>query len=229
MSLLRRFLTVVNERANEVLDHFDDPGERLDYLHQQLREHLVTAQEAVRHVRDAAGHLSEESERLRERAGRLESEAKAAMDRADEDGARELLARRSVLVAGSDSIATERAELEEEVDRFEQAVDTLERSVSTFSGEKAVLRARAAASDDSAPLDAAVVRHEGELEQINEAVDRAEEIAAALRAQVRHLEALLASPALSDLDASPGPISDELAAARGSDEVERALEQLRSR
>ena len=223
MSLLRRLTTTLSEKANELLDRFDDPGEALDYAYQHFLEQLGRVREAVTHLAIAQQHLVLQSARLEDCAAELEAQAREAVKAGRDDLAREALARRSVIRSGLVSLASERDQLSDEQQRFIDAAGLLESRVEILSTRKESMKASYAVTGSKAEIEEAIAKIRDDVANVSVTVQRAENKSAQLRAQSGRLEALLASGALRDLASSPESIGTELRQARGSEDVEREL------
>lgn len=227
MSLLARLTETIAAKVNALLDHFDEPGEALDYAYQLELEQLLRVRRAVMDVASAEQRLRVGADRLRRAASDLESRGRQELSMGRHDKASEALARRAVLLEGAASFVAQAEEIAEEEHRFAGASARLGDKVDVLAARKGAMKAQYATTGSRDEIDHVVADLHEETEKIETAVRRAKERVGAANQRAAATDDLLASAALYDLEQAPSAIETELEAVRGSEEIERDLAWLR--
>jgi phage shock protein A len=227
MSLLRRLATTLSAKANEILDHYDDPAEALDYEYQLLLEQVERVGRATELLATGEQALIFHLSLLDNCRVGLEKQAGEALREGRDGLAREALARCAVLRTGAASLAAEHDQIADEDRQFDAAAEILQDIVKIRGAKKESLKATYSVTGNRAEIESALAEMRDDVANIGAAAGRAEARSAQLRAQAERIDVLLASGALRDLSSSPEGIREELDEARADVDVERELERMK--
>jgi phage shock protein A len=228
MGVWQRFTLVFKSKANSALDKMEDPGQTLDYSYEKQLELLQKVRRGVADVATSRKRLEIQIAGLQQQATKLDEQARAALQHAREDLAREALARKSGLTQQIADLTAQLATLQAQEEKLVDASRRLQAKVEAFRTRKETIKATYSAAEAQTKINEAFTGVSEELGDVGLAIQRAEDRTAQMTARAGALDELLASGALDDATGmSKDPLSLELEQLASANDVDRQLEAMR--
>lgn len=209
MGIARRFRDVFRSRTHRELD-----GDALrDSLDGTYREHLATLQRVRRGVADVTTSRKRVEVRLgqlEQQAATLDEQARAAVERGDDDAARLALGRKVNLEDALADLRDRHAELVQEEASITDTASRLEQDVEEFRLRKDTLTARQSAAQARSQLTSSTGGLTSSLSTVNQQMETAERHTRELEAKADAVDELVAEGVVS----RPGESSADLEARR---------------
>jgi phage shock protein A len=206
MSIFSRAHDILAAKANKALDAAENPDEMLDYSYEQMLDYITRVREALVQIAAERKRIELREPQLRQTIAHLGDQAKAALGQGREDLATEALSRQAGAQREADGVEAQREELAEQERTLQEALAKMQQRVSHFRSQKEVMKAdyAVAQADDYGGT--------------GDALLRAQEKIATMRARADATDELPRSGAPADAGGHPADIQRELdEAARAAD------------
>jgi phage shock protein A len=216
MSLFSRAHDILAAKANKALDSVEDPNEMLDYSYEQMLDYITRVRQALVEIAAERKRIELQEPQLQQTIAHLGDQAQAALGQGREDLAREALSRGAAAQQQVDGMEAQHQELADQEQKLQQTLAELQQRVSHFRSQKEVMKADyavAQASDYGGTGDALV---------------RAQDKIATMRARAGATEELLQSGVLEDVGGHTEDIQEELDQAAAAADVDRQLAALKA-
>ncbi|HVB06143.1 MAG TPA: PspA/IM30 family protein [Acidimicrobiales bacterium] len=227
MAFMKRLSSVVQAKANKVLDRVEDPRETLDLSYEKQVEQLTQVRRGVADVATARRRIEIQAEQLQASANKLQNQARQAMGQNREDLAREALSRRASISSQLESLKTQHDQLVDQEDKLVTTMHALEARVEAFRTQKETLKASYTAAQAQTNIGEAVSGISESMSDTGMAVQRAQDRISQMQARAGAVDELIASGALNDLSGSSDPLQAELDKTSRTNQVELELAQLK--
>ncbi|CAB1130151.1 PspA/IM30 family protein [Candidatus Hydrogenisulfobacillus filiaventi] len=230
MGLLSRVSTIFKSKVNSVLDRAEDPRETLEYSYQRQVEQLQNVRRGVAEVVTSKKRVELELAKLEALAKQYDDDARDAVAAGRDDLATAALTRKQGVTAQIESLKSQVADLEKEEARLLDLQEKLRVQVETFRTKKEVVKAQYAAAQAQVRIGEATTGLGEEMEDVNLALERAQERTEALRARASAIEELSTVKTAAALEApSTGDdIRDELNRMKSGNSVSEELARLKA-
>ncbi len=224
-----RVKTIFGAKADKALDKLEDPRETLDYSYQRQLELLQQVRRGVAEVATSRKRVELQAEKLNQELDKLTVSAKRALEVGREDLAREALTRKSGLGQQLADLQAQHAGLLAEEEKLVRANQQLQARVDAFRTRKETIKASYTAAQAQTRISEAFSGLSDEIGDVGQAVQRAEDRTAELKARAGAIDELLASGALDDpTGLAKDDITRELDALASDAQVESELAALRA-
>jgi phage shock protein A len=195
MSVVHRIAELYQAKVNALLDRAENPREMLDYSYRQQQGILRVMRSTVADMATSRKRARAQEDELRRAADRLRTKAEQALAAGEEGLGRDALIHRAEMIAHADDLAAEQAALRaeeerlaEETRRLETRFEALRHRKEAFKAAYAAAKAAATGQPATGPAAArAPADSFANMADVVEALRRAEEQTAALRARARAL------------------------------------------
>jgi phage shock protein A len=228
VSIMRRLSTVFQAKANEVLNHAEDPRQILDYSYERQLELLQQVRRGVADVATSRKRVELQTEQLQQSAATLETQARQALAQGREDLAREALTRKAAIAGQLSELETQHRHLAEEETKLTDAASRLEAKVEAFRTRKETIKASYTAAQAQTQIGEAISGISEEMGDVGMAMQRANDKIAQMEARAGAIDDLTASGALEDFSQPADHIQAELDKASASGAVEADMRRLRA-
>ena len=224
----QRTKNIFRAKANKVLDKHEDPRESLDLSYEQQLDSLQKVRRSVADVATARKRIELQAGQLQKQADKLQEQAKAALAMGNEDLAREALSRRAALGEQLADLKTQHDQVSEQEDKLVQTSQRLQTQVEQFRTRKETLKASYTAAEAQTKVGEAVSGISTSMGDAGATMQRAQDKIASMQARAGAIDELLASGALTNLDAPVDDIQAQLDKVSGSAQVENDLAALKA-
>lgn len=252
MGLFDRVSRVVRANLNSAVSAAEDPEKILDQAIIDMQEDLVQMRQAVASAIASQKRVQQQQERAQAEANNWQQRAQLALQKGDENLAREALMRKKTQAENSAALKTQLDQQSATVDQLKRSLIGLESKISEAKTKKDMLKARASAAKANEQLQSTVSsmgtstamgafeRMEEKVLQMEAKSQAAAELAGAdLESQFAALEsggdvdfelaAMKAQLAGGSVEQSALPAAEESTAAPAADPVvDKELEDLKS-
>ncbi len=234
MSIGRRIAQLYEVTVNALLGRVADPREALDYSYRQQQDLLLRLRHDLEEVAATKMRAGLQESQLRDTAARLGRQARLAASAGQEESARRQLAVRTATLARAGELEAGEAALREDEEKLSTAVRRLRARTEAFAVHMEAVKARytlAEAAGNTSQLSGEIW---AELDRVQQAIRRAEEVTVRIEARVSALAGLLAAGAFADVTGLPGDdglqAQSSAAATRAAveEELARIRDQLRT-
>jgi len=223
MGIFNRLNRVIKSNLNALIDQAEDPDKMIGQTVSDMKSALKRARKDLIAAMGSAKRLDKKEAELREQAADWEQKAVLALERDDDDLAREALRRKSRTLKEADAVRTRAAEqataadaMKAQLERVEEKLDDLKARQKTLAAQ--VRQARTQQPDPAQPTgDRLGGGAFSDLERMADQIDQ-------LDAEVEAHE-LLDDPKRADLDARFRTLESEDV----QDDVEDELAQLKAK
>jgi phage shock protein A len=227
MGVMKRLTTIVQAKANKVLDKAEDPRETLDLSYEKQLEQLQQVRRGVADVATARKRIELQAQQLQQAAAKLQDQARQAISQNREDLAREALTRRSGIATQLEQLKAQHDQLVQQEERLVATTQQLQARVEAFRTQKETLKASYTAAQAQTKIGEAVSGISESMSDTGLAMQRAQDRIAQMQARAGAVDELLASGALTDLSGTSDPLQNELDKASQQGQVELELAQLK--
>lgn len=227
MSMWRRLWALISGRSNQMLERAEDPRLSLDEAYRRQLELLGQVRRGLVEVASARKRIELEGAELVATGQRLEDQARQALAANREDLARQALARRAALDAHLADLRAQHDRLTQDEERLVESATRFQERVDAFRIQKETLKATYTAADAQVRVRETLSGVSDEMSDLGQAVSRAQERTAQLRARAAAIDDLLTSGALDDLSQPSDRIQAELDRVAIDASVEGELTRLR--
>ena len=224
----QRTKNIFRAKANKVLDKHEDPRETLDLSYEQQLDSLQKVRRSVADVATARKRIELQAGQLQKQADKLQDQAKAALGQGNEDLAREALSRRAALGEQLADLKTQHDQVVEQEDKLVQTSQRLQAQVEQFRTRKETLKASYTAAEAQTKVGEAVSGISTSMGDAGATMQRAQDKIAGMQARAGAIDELLASGALTNLDAPVDDIQAQLDKVSASSQVDDDLAALKA-
>ena len=215
MGLLDRLSRLLRSNLNAFISDAEDPIKILDQSVSDMQEDLVKLRQAVAMAIASQKRLENQASQAKEQIKNWFSRAELALKKGEEDLAREALSRKKTFQETFESLSTQFASQNGQVEKLKKSLLLLERKIAEARTKKDMLKARAQAAKAQQQIQSAV----GDV--------TSKSAMAAFERMEDKVEALEASGQAA-LDLAGEDLESKFAALEGGDDIEQELEILRS-
>ncbi len=227
MGFLDRMSTVVQAKMNKIMDRIEDPRETLDVSYEKQLQLLQNVKRGVAEVTTSKKRIELQKAKLQMSIDKLDSQAKEAIQADREDLARKALENKALLIAQSNALDQQIADLNEQQQKLMAAESRLATKVEAFRTKKETIKAQYSAADAQVKITESVTGISEEMADVGMAVQRAEEKTENMKARSAALDELLESGTLTDLSGGD-EIENELAKVKAKSTVEDELAKMKA-
>ena len=228
MGIGKRIATIFQAKSNAALNKMEDPRQTLDLSYEQQLENLTKVKRAVADVATARKRVEIQAEQLKTQGDKLAEQAKAALAQGNEPLAREALTRREAIADQLKDLDAQHATIVEQEDKLTQTSQRLQTEIEAFRTKKETIKATYTAAEASAHVNEAVAGISTSMTDAGSAMQRAQDKVAEMQARSGALDELLASGALTALNAPNDDIQAQLDKASGTTSVDAQLAALKA-
>lgn len=149
MSILDRITRVIKANLNDLIDRAEDPEKMLKQLIEEMDNELIEAKSAVATAIATMKQLEAKARENQEQADKWQQKAELAVDKGEDDLAREALSRKKTFQSTADGFKAQAEEQKARVDALRTNLDELEKKIIEARTKKDLLvaRHRGAAAD----------------------------------------------------------------------------------
>ena len=227
MGFLDRMSTVVQAKMNKIMDRMEDPREVLDVSYEKQLQLLQNVKRGVAEVTTSKKRIELQKAKLQMNIDKLDTQAKEAIQVGREDLARKALENKALLIAQSNALDQQIADLNDQQQKLMAAESRLATKVESFRTKKETIKAQYSAADAQVKITESVTGISEEMADVGMAVQRAEEKTENMKARSAALDELLESGTLTDLSGGD-EIENELAKVKAKSTVEEELAKMKA-
>ena len=158
MGLFDRISRVVRANVNDMVSKAEDPEKILDQSILDMQEDLVQLRQAVASAIASQKRTQQQHNQAQTEANNWQQRAQLALQKGDENLAREALTRKKTLAETASSLKTQLDQQTAQVDTLKRNLIALESKISEAKTKKDMLKARAAAAKANEQLQGALSR-----------------------------------------------------------------------
>jgi phage shock protein A len=207
MGVMKRMSGILQAKTNKLLDKAEDPRESLDLSYQHLLENLQKVRRSVADVTTAKKRIELQATQLQGQADKLQQQAKDALAQNREDLAREALARRAALAPQLTELQTQHQQVADQEKKLIVTAQNLQTQVDAFRTKKETMKATYTAAEAQTKIGEAVSGISESMGDAGMSVQRAQDKIDSMQARAGAMDELLASGALTDLQAQLDEVS----------------------
>jgi phage shock protein A len=210
---MNRISTVIKQKANIIIDKYEDPREALDYSYTKQIELLNKLRRDIAEVVTAKRRLEMQKAKLWDNIRTLDEQARRSVDAEREDLAKLALERKNANLLQLQGLDRQIAEMLSEQEKLEQTEKRLSTKVEEFKSKKEVIKAQYSAAEAQVRIKENVTGISEEMTDIGMALNKAEEKTEKMKAKSGALDEMISSGVLTDYTT-------------GKDNIEKELEQI---
>lgn len=210
MNLLRRLLALFRIKSDRLVERAEDPRESLDDAYGRQLQLLARVRRGLVDVATARKRVELQGAEFAQTRQRLEAQARQALAAGREDLAREALTRRATIDSQLGDLSTQHAKLADDEAGLVEAASRFQAKVDAFRLQKETIKATYTAADAQVRVRESLSGVSEEMNDLGQAVTRAQDRTAQLQARAGALDDLLTSGALEDLSQPTDRIQAEL-------------------
>jgi phage shock protein A len=147
MGLFDRFSRLLKSNINDVIDKAEDPEKMLRQIVEELNEDLLTVKTQVASAIATEKQLYQKGQQFQEEADKWQARAELAVDKNDDELAREALSRKKTAQTTADGFRQQWEESKKSVGILKDNLGKLESKISEASTKKELLIARSRRAD----------------------------------------------------------------------------------
>src|ERR671918_700983 len=225
---MNRITTVIKQKANIIIDKYEDPREALDYSYTKQTELLNKLRRDIAEVVTAKRRLEMQKAKLWDNIRTLDEQARRAIDAEREDLAKLALERKNANLLQLQGLDKQIAEMLSEQEKLEQTEKRLSTKVEEFKSKKEVIKAQYSAAEAQVRIKESVSGISEEMTDVGIAMNRAEDKAEKMKAKAQALDELIDSGVLTDYTSNKDDIDKELEKITVKGSVEEELAKLKA-
>merc|ERR1712087_340488 len=214
MNIFERVSRVVRSHVNAVITAAEDPEKMLEQSVQDLQNDLVKMRQASAQVMASTKQLEKRAEQAETQSGEWYKRAKLAVDKGEDELAKEALKRRKTADDSAQSLRSQLDQQKQVLQKLLNDTKTLESKVVEAKSKKDTLKARAQSAKASKALS-----------DLASGVDTQSSLAAFERMEEKVMTMEAEAEAAGEL--SGDVISNQFAALEGGDSIEDKLQALK--
>jgi phage shock protein A len=228
LGLLNRISTVIKQKANYLLDKYEDPRQALDYSYEKQRELVNRLRRDMAEVVTSKKRLEMQKARLWDNIRTLDEQARRSLDADREDLAKLALQRKNANLIEMQGLDRQIAEMQAEQDKLEQTEKRLSAKVEEFKSKKEVIKAQYSSAEAQVRIKESITGISEEMTDVGIAMNRAEEKAERMKSKAQALDEMISSGVLVDYTSNKDEIESELQQITVNQSVEEELAKLKA-
>jgi phage shock protein A len=228
LSFSNRFINLIKQKVNKVLEKHEDPREALDYSAVKQTELIQRLRREIVEVVASKKRLEMQKARLLENINKLQEQAKSAVKAGRDDLATLALERKNANLAQAKELDTQIMEIQTEQDKLENAEKRLSIKVEEFKSKKEIIKARYSSAEAEVRIKENITGISEEMSDIGVAMSRAEEKTDAMKSKAMAIDDMIGSGSLVDYTDNKDQIELELEKTDIKSKVDEDLAKLKS-
>jgi phage shock protein A len=225
---MNRISTVIKQKANVIINKYEDPREALDYSYTKQIELLNKLRRDIAEVVTAKRRLEMQKAKLWDNIRTLDEQARRSIDAEREDLAKLALERKNANLLQLQGLDKQIGEMLAEQEKLEQTEKRLSTKVEEFKSKKEVIKAQYSAAEANVRIKENVTGISEEMTDIGMALNKAEEKTEKMKAKSGALDEMINSGVLTDYTTSKDSIERELEQVTLKGSVEEELAKLKA-
>ncbi|MGA8105943.1 MAG: PspA/IM30 family protein [Nitrososphaeraceae archaeon] len=225
---MNRITTVIKQKANIIIDKYEDPREALDYSYTKQTELLNKLRRDIAEVVTAKRRLEMQKAKLWDNIRTLDEQARRSIDAEREDLAKLALERKNANLMQLQGLDKQIAEMLSEQEKLEQTEKRLSTKVEEFKSKKEVIKAQYSAAEAQVRIKENVTGISEEMTDIGMSLSKAEEKTEKMKAKSGALDEMINSGVLTDYTSSKDSIEKELEQITLKGSVDEELAKLKA-
>jgi phage shock protein A len=228
LGLLNRISTVIKQKANYLVDKYEDPRQALDYSYEKQRELVNRLRRDMAEVVTSKKRLEMQKARLWDNIRTLDEQARRSLDSDREDLAKLALQRKNANLIQMQGLDRQIAEMQAEQDKLEQTEKRLSAKVEEFKSKKEVIKAQYSSAEAQVRIKENITGISEEMTDVGIAMNRVEEKAERMKSKAQALDEMISSGVLVDYTSNKDEIENELEQITVNKSVEEELAKLKA-
>ena len=228
MGLMNRISTVIKQKANVLVDKYEDPREALDYSYTKQIDLLNKLRRDIAEVVTAKRRLEMQKAKLWDNIRTLDEQARRSLDADREDLAKLALERKNANLLQLQGLDKQISEMLTEQEKLEQTEKRLSTKVEEFKSKKEVIKAQYSAAEAQVRIKENVTGISEEMTDIGMALNKAEEKTEKMKAKSGALDEMIDSGVLTDYTINKDSIEKELEQVTVKSSVDEELAKLKA-
>ena len=228
MGLMNRISTVIKQKANVLVDKYEDPREALDYSYTKQIDLLNKLRRDIAEVVTAKRRLEMQKAKLWDNIRTLDEQARRSLDADREDLAKLALERKNANLLQLQGLDKQISEMLTEQEKLEQTEKRLSTKVEEFKSKKEVIKAQYSAAEAQVRIKENVTGISEEMTDIGMALNKAEEKTEKMKAKSGALDEMIDSGVLTDYTINKDSIEKELEQVTVKGSVDEELAKLKA-
>ncbi len=228
MGLLNRISTVIKQKANYLVDKYEDPRQALDYSYEKQRELVNRLRRDMAEVVTSKKRLEMQKARLWDNIRTLDEQARRSLDSDREDLAKLALQRKNANLIEMQGLDRQIAEMQAEQEKLEQTEKRLSAKVEEFKSKKEVIKAQYSSAEAQVRIKESITGISEEMTDVGMAMNRVEEKAERMKSKAQALDEMISSGVLTDYTSNKDEIESELEQITVEKSVEEELAKLKA-
>jgi phage shock protein A len=228
LSFSNRFINLIKQKVNKVLEKHEDPREALDYSAVKQTELIQRLRREIVEVVASKKRLEMQRARILENINKLQEQAKAAVKAGRDDLATLALERKNANLAQVKDLDTQIMAIQNEQDKLENAEKRLSIKVEEFKSKKEIIKARYSSAEAEVRIKENITGISEEMSDIGVAMSRAEEKTDAMKSKAMAIDDMIDSGSLVDYTDNKDQIESELEKTEIKSKVDDDLAKLKS-
>jgi phage shock protein A len=225
---MNRISTVIKQKANVLVDKYEDPREALDYSYTKQIELLNKLRRDIAEVVTAKRRLEMQKAKLWDNIRTLDEQARRSLDADREDLAKLALERKNANLLQLQGLDKQISEMLTEQEKLEQTEKRLSTKVEEFKSKKEVIKAQFSAAEAQVRIKENVTGISEEMTDIGMALNKAEEKTEKMKAKSGALDEMIDSGVLTDYTINKDSIEKELEQVTVNSSVDEELAKLKA-
>src|SRR5918992_2975287 len=229
---MNRISTVIKQKANVLVDKYEDPREALDYSYTKQIELLNKLRRDIAEVVTAKKRLEMQKAKLVANTNTLDGQARQALNSNREDLARLALERKNVILQQAANLDNQINDIQIQQEKLKETERRLSAKVEEFKTRKEVIKAQYSSAEAQVRIKESVTGISEEMSDVGVSLNRAEEKAQKMQAKAQALDEMIDSGTLTDYTAPSegmgGDIGMELDRISLKSSVDEELEKLKA-
>jgi phage shock protein A len=229
VGVLSRFTNYIRTVMSSFLDRAEDPGQALDYSYEKQLEQLQNLRRQIANVVTQEKRLELEQGQIQLKTQQYDDAAKKALTLGNEDLARSALERKQAFATQISQYDSQIEQLKTQQAKFVELEQRLTARIESFRTQKEMVKAQYNASSAQVKVQEAATGISEEMQDVNLAVQRAQDKVLQMQARANALDELMESGTLAEI--GPGaqdPIDKQIQAMTNQNEVDRQLAELKA-
>jgi len=228
LGLLNRISTVIKQKANYLVDKYEDPRQALDYSYEKQRELVNRLRRDMAEVVTSKKRLEMQKARLWDNIRTLDEQARRSLDSDREDLAKLALQRKNSNLIQMQGLDRQIAEMQAEQEKLEQTEKRLSAKVEEFKSKKEVIKAQYSSAEAQVRIKENITGISEEMTDVGIAMNRVEEKAERMKSKAQALDEMISSGVLVDYTSNKDEIENELEQITVNKSVEEELAKLKA-
>jgi phage shock protein A len=225
---MNRITTVIKQKANILIDKYEDPREALDYSYTKQIELLNKLRRDIAEVVTAKRRLEMQKAKLWDNIRTLDEQARRSIDAEREDLAKLALERKNANLMQLQGLDKQIAEMLSEQEKLEQTEKRLSTKVEEFKSKKEVIKAQYSAAEAQVRIKENVTGISEEMTDIGMSLNKAEEKTEKMNTKSGALDEMINSGVLTDYTSNKDSIEQELEQITVKGSVDEELAKLKA-